>query len=291
MQLIKKLLDLRRLDYKTAANIFIILVRKKICVKLNESDKEYLEFFDCLRLIHGQIIVNKESYMILLLSKLYGSKFIYLRTGPTSSDIAVFKQVLCWEEYKPVVQAYKQYFQEKDTVNIIDAGGNIGLTSLYFSAHFKNSKIVSVEPDIGNFKMLSANLSQLNIACVQGAVWSKNTYIKLIMNFRDQLSWSYRTEETNEMDRNAINAYTIMRIKEKNRFEYVDILKMDIEGAEAEIFCSANLDFLIYTKCIAIEIHDEFNCREIIYNCLEENNFTYFNRGELTIGINKKLLD
>ena len=71
----------------------------------------------------------------------------------------------------------------------------------------------------------------------------------------------------------------------------MDILKIDIEGSEKQIFTSpvANFNFLKSTKCIAIEIHDEFDCREEICNILTDYGFVLFNQGELTIGINQKL--
>ena len=43
-------------------------------------------------------------------------------------------------------------------------------------------------------------------------------------------------------------------------------------------------------RIIAIEIHDEFNCREAIYKILEDHNFTYFDDKELTIGVNQNLI-
>jgi hypothetical protein len=59
-----------------------------------------------------------------------------------------------------------------------------------------------------------------------------------------------------------------------------------------EVLVSKNSDvsYLSKTKCVAIEIHDEFNCRQEIYNLLEKYNFEYFNSGELTIGINQYLV-
>jgi len=63
---------------------------------------------------------------------------------------------------------------------------------------------------------------------------------------------------------------------------------MDIEGSEKEVFTNPNSDvsFLAITKCIAIEIHDEFDCREAIYEILTKYGFLLFNSGELTIGVN-----
>lgn len=43
-------------------------------------------------------------------------------------------------------------------------------------------------------------------------------------------------------------------------------------------------------RVVALEIHDEFNCRTNIQNILTKYGFDYTNSGELTIGINKNLI-
>lgn len=86
-----------------------------------------------------------------------------------------------------------------------------------------------------------------------------------------------------------LKAFSIQHLIEKFKWDTIDILKMDIEGSEKEVFTNPNSDvsFLAITKCIAIEIHDEFDCRETIYEILKSYGFTLFNSGELTIGINQ----
>ena len=69
-------------------------------------------------------------------------------------------------------------------------------------------------------------------------------------------------------------------------------MNIDIEGSEKQIFDKNNsdLEFLKITKCIAIEIHDFFDCRKQIYDILDCYGFTYFNEGELTIAVNSNLV-
>lgn len=288
MQKTAKIVDIRRLNAAKAAAVLGILVRKKAGFKLSEEERQELEFFDCLRLINGFITQQDQATITIAFRGFYTTP-IQLRTGSQSSDVAVFKQILGWEEYKSVVEAYKNHF-EADAATIIDAGGNVGLTSLYFSAHFPNASIVSIEPDVDNFNLLVANLCQLNVTCILGAVWSHNCQLMIVNDFRDQLSWSRRVEEAEKKTTNAVQAYSIMHIKEQNNFACVDILKIDVEGAEKELFAASDLSFLAHTKCIALEIHDEFNCRSNIYQCLSKYGFDFANAGELTIGINRNFL-
>ena len=72
----------------------------------------------------------------------------------------------------------------------------------------------------------------------------------------------------------------------------IDILKMDIEGSEKILFADGAYAarFLKKVRCLAIEIHDEFECRESIYETLAINGFFYYNIKDMTIAINRNYL-
>ena len=76
-------------------------------------------------------------------------------------------------------------------------------------------------------------------------------------------------------------------------FETIDVLKIDIEGSEKQLFMDTDAasEFLCKTKYIAIEIHDELDCREQINAVLTTNQFDYFLQDGLTIGVNRKLVN
>lgn len=289
---LEKISNLKRLNFYNKLIVCVYLV--KIILKLKPSSKElevYI-FYNYLIKFNGTFFQETDDFFIADFTNNL-RKRIKIRKRP-SSDRDVFQQIYYWGEYRPVVNTYKDNFIHNKTfpMNIIDAGANIGLTSLFFLEHFMNSRIISIEPDIENFKVLDYNLNSVNyknITKINAAIWSHNSKIKIVKDFRDKLDWSFRVEETENQD--FINAYSINEIVTSKKLKYIDILKIDIEGSEKEIFTSlkANLAFLKITKCIAIEIHDEYNCREEIYNILKSYNFKYFNQGELTIGYNKAL--
>ncbi len=283
-----KLKNLNRLKFKEALDVLAVLVKKKLGTKLSPEELSLIEFFDCLTLADGYITTKTDSSLIIKLRGIYKSKTIKLRLKE-SSDIAVFKQVLCWEGYRPVREAYAQYFGHQDTLNIIDAGGNIGLTALYFHSIFENTNVVTVEPEPTNFELLSHNLKETNVQKILGAVWNQSASVKLLHDFRDRLSWSTRVELSDQKDADTTKGFTIEDLRLSNQFDFIDILKIDIEGAEKELFAPGYVDFLQYTKCVAIEIHDEFDCREDIEAILARNDFFFFDAGELTIAINNKL--
>ena len=75
-------------------------------------------------------------------------------------------------------------------------------------------------------------------------------------------------------------------------WDTIDILKLDIEGAERFVFEDKQEagEFLAKVKFIVMEIHDEYPIREHIYSTMRECKFDFFEYGELTIGQNKSFL-
>lgn len=286
-----KIFQLYRLNYSNKILIFKYLFKRILSLKTTDKEKQINEYYYNLIVYNGYLKEENEAFFISYFPKF--DMTIKLRKRP-SSDLNVFSQIFKEQEYKPVVDVYLEKFKKKNNLTIIDAGSNIGLTTVYLNSKFKNSKFIVIEPDSSNFDTMAFNIEIngiKNVEKIEGGIWSKNTNLQIIKDFRDQKDWSFRVEETNK--ESALKAFSIQYIIEKQNIEVVDILKIDIEGSEKEVFTNPDSDitFLSKTRCIALEIHDEFNCREEIYAILNKYNFEFFNSGELTIGINKNLLD
>ncbi len=67
--------------------------------------------------------------------------------------------------------------------------------------------------------------------------------------------------------------------------ELIDILKLDIEGAEAELFCANYENWLGKTNVIIIELHDRIRegCSEALYKATAHHNFQKVERQEHVI--------
>lgn len=211
---------------------------------------------------------------------------ILLRKG--SSDLKVFRQIIINEEFKNVVQLIRQH--DIKIKNVIDAGANIGLTTLYLKAHFPDAEVLCVEPDDSNQTQLLQHITLNNLAnvdLIRGGVWSHNSWLNIDNTFRDGLEWSRRLQPT-ENERGSIPVYSINHILAEKQWESIDLLKMDIEGAEETVFSeSSDLTFLNKTKVITIEIHDMVDVGHRVVEILHDHNFKVYFSGELTIGIKK----
>ena len=135
----------------------------------------------------------------------------------------------------------------------------------------------------------NVTVNTINAKLIQGGVWSTNAYLNVVRDFRDLSDWAIRVEETNTIT--DLRGYSISEIATDANWKTIDILKIDIEGSEKKVFeKEADTSFLKMTKCIAIEIHDEFDCRDAIYKILNECGFSLSNVGETTIGINSNFV-
>ncbi len=210
--------------------------------------------------------------------------------GTDSSDFSVFKQIFILKEYD-CVRSILELNKTVDEHIIIDAGANIGLTTLYFNRNINLRHSYLIEPDPGNFNFCLNNLEQ-NLKSNKYTLFNKalaseqNKNFKLNRDFRDGRDWSVVTEESIDGD---IEGITLNSLIENCSLDFISLLKIDIEGFERFIFkIGNNLSFLTKVYIIAIEIHDEFNSRTEIEGLLLKNNFILLHSGELTIGINKR---
>lgn len=285
-----KIINLKRVNFKNIILVLSYLYKEVLNIKKNKKEEDFYFLYMHLISSNGYIIDEKEEFFIINFKNKFDLK-IKLRKFP-SSDILTYNQIYGYKEYEPVIAEYNKNFKpnEFDTINLIDAGSNIGLTSIYFLETYKKIKIVAIEPEDNNFKSLEYNLSNFNnVIKVKAGIWSRDAKLKIVNDFRDKSDWAFRVEESNDSD--SLEAFSLNTIAKTYEIDIIDILKIDIEGSEKELFTSSNtnLDFLYRTKCIAIEIHDEFKCREAIYKVLTQYGFTYIDVAESTIAINQNL--
>lgn len=204
------------------------------------------------------------------------------------SDYDVFEQVFIRDEYHPLIS----YFIDNEIAvsTIIDAGSNIGLTSLKLKNKFPHAKIICLEPDPNNYQQLKYNMKDHagTVTLLANALWYIEEQLFIDFQFRDGKDWSRAVSTDKANSEVEVKGISLQMIIDQFKLETIDILKIDIEGSEAKIFDMQNdMSFLRKVKVLAIEIHDEFKCRDTIYDILISNNFKIFNAGELTIGISQ----
>lgn len=197
---------------------------------------------------------------------------IFIRKKTT--DGACFSQMIILEEY-----SYNISFEPKV---IIDLGANSGYSTLYFANKYKNSTIVALEPDNNNFKILSKNLEKyVNVHTINKGIWYKNAYLKIKNS--SAASWSFQLEETTKDE--GMESLTIKDILKKIDSKTIDILKIDIEGAENKLFSSNSDYWLKNTRFIFVETHDRYvpGTEKLILEKSKEYGFKVDKKGEYLV--------
>lgn len=168
---------------------------------------------------------------------------------------------------------------------IVDGGANAGYASVYFANKYPDAQIIAVEPEASNIGMLRENTALYpNIKVLQAGIWHRRTFLKII-NLESE-KWAFQVEES-ECHEDSMEAITIADIIELSQTGFIDILKLDIEGAEKEVF-SGRPDWLEKVGILIVELHDRFKpgCSQAFYSAVSPFNFKKFQKGENIILVN-----
>lgn len=199
---------------------------------------------------------------------------ITLRTG--TSDILVFIQMFVIREYRCVARFPAE--------TIIDAGANIGLSAIYLMQRNPTARLVAVESDPENYSLAVKNLAPYGQRCitVPGALWSHSTDLAVRRGgYGDGRHWSSQVAAADSGDTQTVPAYTVPDLLQDRGWSGVDLLKIDIEGAESEVF-NGDTTFLDHVRCCVIELHGR-KCRDVFYAAAERHGFSCRPHGELTV--------
>lgn len=212
-----------------------------------------------------------------------------------TSDAAVFYQVFGMGEYQNLVDLIKSY-PNVQIKTIVDAGANVGFTSLFFLSNFPDAFIVAIEPDDENYKLLTENLKlngSVHHILLKNALWKNSDTLSIQNSFRDHREWSRQVAETRQASMNELKGIPLRDLSEVAGIQQIDILKIDIEGAEKEIFANRqdSMEFLKNVKFLVIELHDEFEFKKDFESILKLINFHFTYVGESLIGFNSTLLN
>lgn len=135
---------------------------------------------------------------------------------------------------------------------VVDMGSNIGTTCAYWRLRAPGASIVAVEPEVSNGGMLRLNLGE-GVAVEDAAVSASTGWAQLSPGDR---STGHQLSSDGDGDGLLTRTLTPDDILASHRPERVGLLKVDIEGAEAEVF-TRPWDLLEITDKIVMEIHGD----------------------------------
>lgn len=220
---------------------------------------------------HYYLALGVKGVVLFYLSKLTGWKFIIsvkvaglahpvrLRIGTT--DISTYMQVLVERQYEfdiPIIPRFA-----------IDAGANIGLASIYLSNRYPSLQIVAIEPEESNYLLLCMNIAPYpNIKAIRGALWFQEASMNLVDSGFGNHGFQVSSEKTSISNHTeSVPGITVDWVLRESRENIVDLLKIDIEGAEKRVMENSE-NWISKVRVIMIELHDHISsgCSEVFYN-------------------------
>lgn len=181
---------------------------------------------------------------------------------PKSSDLDVVLQIFSARDYDlSWCLPYKVYIKELcdqilhdgNVPLIIDAGANIGASTLWFAQNFPGCQIFAVEPDHGNFAMLKKNTGlHPNVTLFNAGLWDRPT--NLSITSESASNWGRRFEEE-VGEATPVPSVTVAELLAKDPKSRPIIVKIDIEGAETAVFRS-NTEWVDDVPLLIFEPHD-----------------------------------
>ncbi len=179
-----------------------------------------------------------------------------VRYGNRGSLYGMFKEIFLEQNYLIA--------PTKEKIKIIDCGSNIGVSILYFKFLAPNAEIISFEPNPHTFAVLKQNIEsnglsvQLHNAGVAKEVGEMTIYTdKDDMSSQSASATKHLTNKQRPLEPVQVKMVTLSSFIT----EPVDVLKLDIEGAEGEVLEELTTTGKLHLiKKLFIEYHfDGFN--------------------------------
>lgn len=210
--------------------------------------------------LHKHCYISKIGKRIIKLKK----RGVPLYVRMFSRDLDFLESIIigkyCAEE-KKCVGEYDIKLEDKFD-SILDLGANIGLFTVLYAANYPEKKIIAVEPETSNFQLLKKNTKRFkNVICIQQGVWYRDAYCKvypgrvIVSPSNTYSEGSFYIGECDKTDKGAVRAQSIESLMREYSIEKC-FVKMDIEGAEQEIFEQEDLQWIDKCYMLAMETHE-----------------------------------
>jgi FkbM family methyltransferase len=136
---------------------------------------------------------------------------------------------------------------------IVDGGANIGMETIRMRHFHRGARVLAVEPDPGNYSILKTNAGQDKdyIETLPKGLWSSDTSLRILPGPTNEGFSVHPAKPGEAADLEAVTMNTILAQVGGE----IDVLKMDIEGAEYEVF-SHNTAWVEHVKAFIFECPD-----------------------------------
>jgi FkbM family methyltransferase len=142
---------------------------------------------------------------------------------------------------------------------ILDIGSNIGASILYFHRRFPKARIIGFEPHPETFRILETNVSHISsVSVFNYGLGHSNMWVTVpseSVNFGAfSTKGRSRNRSTDQIDCQVRRIDDVLRDLD---IQKVDLIKIDCEGAEADVFAAMPPEILTQCQWMVGELHDD----------------------------------
>jgi FkbM family methyltransferase len=185
---------------------------------------------------------------------------VALRGG--TSDVLVFRELFLEHCYRDALEAA----QLTDvSPRILDCGANIGLFAVLCARHFVTPSLVCVEPDPGNLEILKRNVASLHAEVQTVPAFVGGSQGVGYLSDCGAGEWGFQLSRTPIAGIEPASILDIPSLMKLAGWKKIDLLKVDIEGAEIEVFANSE-SWIDGVSCMIVELHGGYSCDEFLGN-------------------------
>lgn len=172
---------------------------------------------------------------------------------------------------------------------IVDCGGNIGISVIYFKLIYPQAKLLVFEPSPDNISLFKKNIERNNLKDVElipVAVGKEKGEITIYTQGPGTTMYTEFAQKQKKQTEDHWADKVTVPLHNVSEYitEHVDYLKLDVEGAEADILEALDRDRKIhFVQATGMEYHQfsgEINKLSTIVKIFEDNGYRYLCGGE-----------
>ena len=161
---------------------------------------------------------------------------------PGSQDVGAIMNNVVRQEYGQLDATFVP-------ATVVDAGAYIGDTAAYFLTRFPSARVLALEPNRESYKRAYQNLGAYGdrVVLLDRALWDRETELRL--------SGGQTGAAITADGDHVIQTITIPEIMSRLNVDTIDLLKLDIEGAESTVVPSGVGGWLRCIRKLLLETH------------------------------------
>jgi len=159
---------------------------------------------------------------------------------------------------------------------IIDGGANIGDETARFRVHHPDAAIAAIEPASRNYRLLEQNFAtDQNVRLFHGGLWPRSAQLRVVAGSCSQAFTVSEVTGNDHDQADLVRAYSIPEIMDAMGWQEIDVLKLDIEGAEKLLFTQNTAAWIDRVRCVIFEAadHESPGMTQAIYDALRGHRF------------------